>query len=603
MQAIILAAGMGKRLKNLTQNNPKCMVDVAGKTLIERMLTAIDSYSLKRIVIVIGYKSEILKEYIATLNIKTPIVYVTNDVYYKTNNIYSLYLARDYLIGDDTLLFESDLIFSQDVLDCIINDRRRTLALVDKFESWMDGTCLCIDKNDNITDFITKSKFDYSESDKYYKSINIYKFSSDFSSRLYVPFLEAYQKSMGSNEYYENVLRVISILDKPEIKVKRLDRGRWYEIDDINDLKIAETLFAKDEHRLSLISARYGGYWRYPKLLDYCYLVNPYFPPQKLIDEIKGNFEILLRNYPSGMDVNSHLVSNIFNVENSHIVVGSGAAELIKECLREFSKNNGKFGIITPGFDEYKNRINSDNTICFDVSKRDFRYSKDDIINYFEDKNISTLILVNPNNPTGFYLSKNSIMEIAAWCDNKGISFILDESFVDFVSFENGTLIDESIIKRFNKLYIIKSISKSYGVPGLRLGVMVSSDSDMVYKIKKAVSIWNINSFAEFYLQIYNKYDSLYSQSLDHIIKDRQAMAEGLSSIKDLKVYPSEANYIMIQLPKSVKADEICACLYTKYNILAKPLTGKIKTGDYLRLAVRTYEENTYLIRVLKEKL
>src|SRR5690554_2403823 len=116
MQALILAAGMGKRLKELTRDSAKCMVKVNQKTLIERMLYQLDRLKLREIVIVVGYKADRLISYINSLDIQTPITFVTNDIYYKTNNIYSLYLARDYLLKDDTLLLESDLIFSDTLL-------------------------------------------------------------------------------------------------------------------------------------------------------------------------------------------------------------------------------------------------------------------------------------------------------------------------------------------------------------------------------------------------------------------------------------------------------------------------------------------------------
>ena len=140
MQAIILAAGMGKRLKELTQNNTKCMVKVNGVTLIDRMLHQIDKHHLEKIVIVIGYEGQKLVDYINTLDIHTPIEYVNNPIYDKTNNIYSLALAKDYLLQDDTLLFESDLIFEDEVIDVLLEDPRETLALVEKYESWMRMT-------------------------------------------------------------------------------------------------------------------------------------------------------------------------------------------------------------------------------------------------------------------------------------------------------------------------------------------------------------------------------------------------------------------------------------------------------------------------------
>ena len=151
MQSVILAAGMGKRLKSLTEKNTKCMVEVNGVSLIERMLKQIEKQdSIDRIIIVVGYKGEELKQYISTLNIKTPIEYVENEIYDKTNNIYSLYLAKDYLCKEDTLLLESDLIFEDSVLECLLNDERDTLALVDRYESWMDGTCVKIGEDDTL---------------------------------------------------------------------------------------------------------------------------------------------------------------------------------------------------------------------------------------------------------------------------------------------------------------------------------------------------------------------------------------------------------------------------------------------------------------------
>lgn len=288
MQAIVLAAGMGKRLGELTRNNTKCMVKVNGKTLVERLLEQLDSKHLERIVFVVGYEGQKLRDFISSLPVRTPIVFIDNPVYATTNNIYSLSLAKDWLCKDDTLLFESDLIFEPSVVDCLLDDQRDSLALVDKYEPWMDGTCMRIGPNDEILGFVSKKNFDYNEVDGYYKTVNIYKFSKEFSSSRYVPFLEAYQGALGRNEYYEQVLNVITMLDNPGIKAKRIDGcGLWYEIDDIQDLDIAESLFPEnDEERTRLFMSRYGGYWRYPRLLDYCYLVNPYFPPKRMKEEM-----------------------------------------------------------------------------------------------------------------------------------------------------------------------------------------------------------------------------------------------------------------------------------------------------------------------------
>lgn len=601
MQAIILAAGMGKRLKALTKDNTKCMVEVNGVSLIQRLLSQLDKYNLSKIIIVVGYKADKLIEYITSLNIKTPIIYVNNSIYDKTNNIYSLYMARDYLCQEDTLLFESDLIVEDSVIEQLINDKRETLALVDKYESWMDGTCVKISDNDDILEFVPGKKFKFDELKSYYKTVNIYKFSKHFSVTHYVPFLEAYCAALGNNEYYEQVLKVITMLDNPEIKAKRLNGELWYEIDDIQDLDIASSMFMPDEEeKVNTIQARYGGYWRYPKIIDFCYLVNPYFPPQKLIDEIKANFETLIIQYPSGMRVNSLLAAKNFGVDQKNIVVGNGAAELIKSLVATL---NGNVGIIRPTFEEYSNRFDKNRQIVFIPSNNNFSYDSSDIINYFDNKDIESLVIINPDNPSGNYLSVDDVKRLISWTNNKKIKLIYDESFADFADEEENTFIKQEILDVNPNLYIIKSISKSYGVPGLRLGVLASGDNKTIDYIKKDVSIWNINSFAEFYMQIEEKYKNYYNGALDLLKEERKRFFTELSKIKGLRVIPSQANYIMIELVNGMTATNLTKKLLINYNLLIKDLSGKIFGKQYVRLAVRNTEDNNKLIIALNRIL
>ena len=603
MQAIILAAGMGKRLKELTSNNTKCMVKVNGVTLIDRMLHQIEKQHFSRIVIVIGYEGEKLVDYISTLHIQTPIIYVNNPIYEKTNNIYSLYLAKDYLCKEDTVLFESDLIFEDAVLEALVNDPRDTLALVDKYESWMDGTCVKLSDNDEIEEFVPGEKFRFNEIKDYYKSVNIYKFSKHFSETCYVPFLEAYSKALGNNEYYEQVLRVITMLDDSEIKGKRLNGQIWYEIDDIQDLDIAESMFVSDENkRVELLQGRYGGYWRYPQLLDFCYLVNPYFPPDRLSDEIKASFEKLLTQYPSGMRVNSLLAAKNFGIHEENVIVGNGAAELIKSLLSHLS---GKMGLVRPTFEEYPHRYSEENIVAFCPNNEDYAYSEQDLISYFSSKDIKNLLLINPDNPSGNYIPFDSLMELIAWTEKRGINLIIDESFSDFADEKNRTLIKQDLLTKYPHLYVMKSISKSYGVPGLRLGILASGNKESIAKLKKDVAIWNINSFAEFYMQIEEKYRKDYAVALERFRKERKRYADELSQVKGLRVLPSQANYLMLEITNGMSSVELTKHLLLKHNILIKDLHSKV-TGEgkqYVRVAVKRTEENDLLIKAFKEEM
>lgn len=605
MQAVILAAGMGKRLKELTRDNTKCMVKVNGVSLIERMLTQLDRHALRRIVIVVGYKSRELIDFIGTLNVHTQIVYVHNPVYDKTNNIYSLALAKQYLCEDDTLLLESDLIFEDRVIGELLDDPRDTLALVDKYESWMDGTCVKLTENDDIEAFVPGKKFVFEEMDSYYKTVNIYKFSRHFSVTHYVPFLDAYSHALGNNEYYEQVLRVIAMLDDPEIKAKRLNGESWYEIDDVQDLDIASSMFLPDAEKVKALQSRYGGYWRYPKCLDFCYLVNPYFPPRKLTDEIKANFETLITQYPSGMRVNSLLAAKNFGTDVENIVVGNGAAELIKSFMSiTAGADGGNVGIVRPAFEEYSNRYPKDRQIVYLPDNADHAYTAADIAEFFEGRDIDCLIIVNPDNPSGNYIPFDDLTALIDRVTARGIKLVIDESFADFADEPDNTLIRRDILKKYDNLYVIKSISKSYGVPGLRLGVLASGDTETVGRIKDDVSIWNINSFAEFYMQIAEKYADDYRIALEKLKKERARFFAELGKFSDiLRAIPSQANYIMAEVCGGMTSERLTREFFAKYSIMIKDLGAKegLRGGSYVRIAVRDAADNDKLLAALSE--
>lgn len=601
MQGLILAAGMGKRLKELTRNNTKCMVPVNGVTLIDRMLHQLDKLHLSRIIIVAGYEGRKLVDYIGTLDIRTTIQFVENPVYDKTNNIYSLALAKNYLLEEDTLLLESDLIFEDDVLKALLNDPRPTLALVDKYESWMDGTCVKIGEDDTIETFVPGKKFVFEDISQYYKTVNIYKFSRHFSETYYVPFLDAYSAALGNNEYYEQVLRVIAMLDDAEIRVKKLNGQLWYEIDDIQDLDIASSMFAPDpDEKVASIQARFGGYWRYPHLVDFCYLVNPYFPPQKLMDELKASFETLLTQYPSGMAVNSLLAAKNFGILQEHVLAGNGAAELIK-CL--MGRLTGKIGFICPTFEEYPNRYSKSDSVIFTPQNENFSYTAEELINYFACTGVESLVLINPDNPSGNYIEHEAVLRLVRWCSEKNIRIIVDESFVDFAEEEAASLIREEILNAFPNLIVIKSISKSFGVPGIRLGILASGDRELIACLKKEAAIWNINSFGEFYMQIEEKYRGEYNSSLEKIKEARQQLMRDLSGISWLRVIPSQANYLLVEIMNGMSSKELTKRLLLNYNLFIKDLSRKIQMGErqFVRLAVRNKRDNGKLVKALAE--
>ena len=577
MQAVILAAGMGKRLGEYTKNNTKCMVEVNGEKLIDRVIKQLGGLNLKRLVLVVGYQGEKLKNYIGDrYDDVIKIEYIENPVYDKTNNIYSLALAKNVLCEDDTLLLESDIIFEDRVLQTIVENPYPNLALVDKYETWMDGTMVCINDKNEIVNFVPKAAFRYEDVDSYYKTVNVYKFSKEFSRDVYVPFLDAYSKVMGNNEYYEQVLRVITYLHKSELRALPLSCEKWYEIDDAQDLDIASTLFSKGDIKYDEYRKRIGGYWRFPQLTDFSVSSNPYFPTKRMLDEMRANFDTLVGAHPSGMQVNALVAGKNLGVRESYVAVGNGTAEIVDVLQRTLFKGK-KLDFVLEDLRK-------------DSANPDFRFNADDVIRYFSDK--AAAVLVNPDTFSGNCMKKSDVLKVADWCGANGKLLIVDESDVDF-SDDGESLMSNDVLEKYEKsLMVIKSISKSCGLSGLRISVVASGNAAVISEIRQRICQWNINSVAEFALQIFSKYESDYKDSCLKLKKERKRFVKALQSFGFFRVIPSQSGAVLCELTNGQSAEQFCQILIER-NVMA---SGE---GKFVSLAVRSREDNDKLLKVL----
>ena len=594
MQALMLAAGMGRRMGRYTENHTKCMVEVAGETLLEKAIEAIRMAGIQKLIIVVGYKAEKLQDYIASKHFEIAIEYVYNYNYETTNNIYSLYMAKDYLKEDDTILLESDLVFDKDIIKKVVETEGKNVAVVAKYDHWMDGTVVVLNAQKQIMDFVDKSMFCYDDIDNYYKTVNIYKFSREFSEKKYIPFLKAYLSAYGTNQYYEQVLKIFAHIRNSELTAYILNEENWYEIDDSQDLDIANTIFAKDVCKLKKYELHFGGYWRFPKLKDFCYLVNPYYPPVKMMNQIKSYVGELMLQYPSGMNIQQLNAASMFEVDEQLLLVGNGAAELINILGKILS---GTVSISIPTFNEYIRCFENCKIREMEGNSVGYRYD----VNYLleEIEHTDNLVIINPDNPSGAFLSYQEIESIIKKCQEKNVTIVIDESFIDFA--EKGiryTLIKESVLQKYSCLVVIKSISKSYGIPGLRLGVMATGNNSIKKRVKEKMAVWNINSIAEYFLQIQKLYKNEYMEACDMLAEQRNVMQERLSKMNDIIPYPSQANYIMCELTGKINSRQLALRLLKDYNILIKDLSGKrgFEGKRFIRLAVKDAESNDQLL-------
>lgn len=595
MQAVILAAGMGSRLGKYTQSATKCMIKVNRQTLLERIFDSLRLAGIKKAVIITGHCADALRKHACeAAGDDIELTFIHNDKYSVTNNIYSLYLAAGYMSADDTVLFESDLIFDEAIVRDILDDPYPDLVTVSKFESWMDGTVTTFDRNGNVLAFIDKSGFNWDNCEQYYKTVNIYKLSCSFFREWYLPFLEAYIKTCGNNAYYEMVLKIITNICTTKLKVFDVTGRKWYEIDTPQDLQTAETIF-NEEGQLSDLQSRFGGYWRFDRLRDYCYLVNPWFPTERMKNELVYNFDRLLTQYPSGQRIIRTAMTSLLECSENYICVGNGAAELIRIICRNM---HGSCFVVVPSFNEYINSLTNAELHFFDCSQSDFQYDADSIIDKSAED--SAVLLINPDNPTGNFIGYDDMLRILDACRERGQRIIVDESFIDFAEQEKKyTLITDDILEKYPQLIVIKSISKSYGIPGIRLGVLCSSDEAVIQYVNSELPIWNINSFAEYFMQIFPKYKSSYENSCCKLSLERERFSHMLKKTGKLEVYPSQANFIMCRLREG-STEELTNELL-KNDFLIKDLSSKqgCRNEPLIRIAVRTPEENDLLTEMI----
>ncbi|MDR2943083.1 MAG: histidinol-phosphate aminotransferase family protein, partial [Treponema sp.] len=322
--------------------------------------------------------------------------------------------------------------------------------------------------------------------------------------------------------------------------------------------------------------------------------------------ELKTYFSDLLSSYPSGQNTQNLLGAKLFNVEETQMLIGNGAAELIR-ALSAVIK--GKIGVIYPTFNEYAESFLAANSEGHSTNEiiqfipNNLSYTAGDIKAF--SKKCDAVILINPDNPSGNFIPHRDVVELAGELKQQGKKLILDESFIDFADIEeNPSLLCQNILNEFPNLIIIKSLSKSYGVPGIRLGALACSDEELIKKIRKNLSIWNINSFGEYFLQIIGKYQKEYRQSCEKIAAERVRFKALLDKINSLRVYPSQANYFLCKL-NGFSAPELTERLLEKHEVFIKDLTGKtgIPDASFFRIAIRNKDDNDKAADYLKKIL
>jgi len=589
MKAIILAAGYGNRMRPLTDNLHKTMVTVAGKTIIGRIIDGLLENSISDIVVVTGYRAEELKSYLTSTFTNVKFTFVHNEKYRETNNIFSMALAFEAItIDTDIILIESDLIYRPEIIKRLIASPYGNVALVDKYRHGMDGTVVTVQEK-RITNVIPShlqpENFDFSDK---YKTLNIYKFSKELCETSFKNLLVYYARTIDHNCYYELILGILIYMQKETIHAEIVEGESWSEVDDPNDLQVAE--FAFHRNRKEILEYNFGGYWNY-NVLDFCFIRNMYFPNHAMVSELRNSLPDLIHNYGSRQAVLDRKMSWFLLCKEANVLALNGASQIYPMLANRFGAK--KAFIPRPSFGEYQriftNCTTYDDKVGFDLNGIE-RGSKDAEI----------VVFVNPNNPTGSLIQPDWIYSFAEKHANQTI--IADESFIEFADVPSVLSLLEK--KPLNNVFIIKSLSKSLGVPGIRLGYAYSCNTELMKYLHGQVPIWNMNSIAEHYLEIILKHRNALKKSFEQTAKDRTAFGECLAACPQVaRVYPSAGNFLLVELKaKMATAAQLADQLLEKHSIYVKDVTEKFNNGrNYLRFAVRLPEENERLVAALRD--
>ncbi|MFC1872907.1 aminotransferase class I/II-fold pyridoxal phosphate-dependent enzyme [Chloroflexota bacterium] len=596
-KAIILAAGKGSRLGPFTEHTPKCLAPINGVPILINMLTHLAGAGVEETVIVVGHLKEKIYAKGGNSFNGMKITYIESEHYSTTNNIYSLWLARKHL-NEDIILLESDVFFERLLLDHLFAIENRNIAAVARYQPWMSGTVVSLDKENNIQALLETRhqgpQFDYS---KVFKTVNIYMLSREFLHDQFVPRLEAFVDAGDVNQYYEIILHAMAYNRQYTMLALPCDDFKWFEIDFENDRLAAEYLFASPKERYKIVDHEYGSYWQY-EFTDHAYLYNLYFPPEGITFYMHNHIHNLIDSYPVGQDALDQLVGQVIDQPAQRIVVGNGAAELIKIISGHLFN---RMIIPEPSFNEYINAAPEGKVTRFALKPPLFQLDVDEFAAEAIHCRADVAVVVSPNNPTSLMVTKTDLLRLAVQLEKQNCILIVDESFIDFVE-DQGQSTLESVITEHENLAIIKSMSKAYGICGLRLGYLLTANQWLVSMVRSEVPIWNINGFAEAFLRLLPRYRQDFIESCQKVRSDRDDLYNNLALIPGMRVYKPDANFVFCRLPdEALSGPEITQQLFIEHNIYIKHCAGKSlpEPDRYLRIASRTKPENHKLVAAL----
>jgi threonine-phosphate decarboxylase len=353
---------------------------------------------------------------------------------------------------------------------------------------------------------------------------------------------------------------------------------------------LAKDTRAVREAEYEALHCAHGGYWRHG-FVDHAYLYNLHFPPESLFEALGGEIRELVLNYPVSQDVVAGLVGELIGQPASRIVVGNGAAELIKILSATVAS---KLIIPVPSFNEYANAAPPGSVVEFALDAPSFELDIDRIAAEAIACGADFAVVVTPNNPTSLSVPRADLLRLVGILERHRCTLIVDESFIDFTDAGASESLERDVVDHHN-LAVMKSMSKAYGICGLRIGYLLTANEGLARRMRGGLHIWNLNGFAEAFLRLAPGYRQDFAESCEQVRADRSAFYHELRAIPGLTVYRPDANFVFCRLPDtSPSGPEVERRLFVEDNIYVKHCAGKTmpEADRYVRIASRTPAEN-----------
>ena len=360
----------------------------------------------------------------------------------------------------------------------------------------------------------------------------------------------------------------------------------------------------------SVFYPNHGGDWKSAlalsklpeeKLIDFSVSLNPLGPPDvvfKLSEKIMAG----LKHYPDPSSDNlKKCFSEFRNVPKESIVVGNGSNELIHLIPRLIPQGK-KCVVVEPAFSEYDSALNASSilhTKYFLKPENDFREDIESFLSYLQSiENLGSIILGNPNSPTGHTWEVESLKKLKNFCERRNILLIIDEAFIDFCD-NDISLANEAAQSK--NLMVVHSLTKSFCIPGARLGFCILHP-EIANRFESFIAPWNINSIA----QTIGSEIILDTKYLERtklfISKEKEVFFEKLKKIKAIKVFPSETNFFLFQLidPAPNISERFFKFLLTQGLIIRNCGNFFGLNNSFFRIGLKTESENKTLVQAIE---